>query len=355
MKYNFNLEIGGIVLIQVKNISKRYGDHFAVKGISFHIERGKIYGLLGANGAGKSTTMNIITGCLSATDGQVTIDGKDILSEPIEAKKKIGYLPEIPPLYTEMTPLEYLTFVAEAKGVPPELTARQVKEALSLTGTDAVADRLIRNLSKGYKQRVGIAQALLGNPEVIILDEPTVGLDPKQMIEIRNLIKELGKTKTAIVSSHILSEISAICDHVMIISHGRLVANDSIKNLETSTNEERKLLLTVRGDEQKAISLLQALEGVTNLSPEVKNMTGTCRFSISFVEDNDPRETIFYTFAEHKMPIMDMTTNHVTLEDIFLRLTAEPFFEEEEPCENHLEETSDYIPQFTAEREEENE
>lgn len=344
-------------MIQVKNISKRYGDNFAVKGISFHIERGKIYGLLGANGAGKSTTMNIITGCLSATDGQVTIDGKDILREPLEAKKKIGYLPEIPPLYAEMTPLEYLTFVAEAKGVPFDLGVRQVKEALVLTGTDTVADRLIRNLSKGYKQRVGIAQALLGDPEVIILDEPTVGLDPKQMIEIRNLIKELGKTKTVIVSSHILSEISAICDHVMIISRGRLVANDSIENLETSTNEERKLFLAVRGDAQKALDLLQEMDTVTNLVQEPTNTDNACRFSMSFDKDSDPRETIFYAFAENKLPIINITTNQVTLEDIFLRLTAETYLEDDTPCEAVEEEPSDYVPQFITakDREEENE
>lgn len=340
-------------MIQVHNISKRYGDHFAVKEISFHIERGKIYGLLGVNGAGKSTTMNIITGCLSATSGQVIIDGKNILDEPLEAKKKIGYLPEIPPLYSEMTPFEFLSFVAEAKGLSPELSTRQVKEALALTGTDAVADRLIRNLSKGYKQRVGIAQALLGNPEVIILDEPTVGLDPKQMIEIRNLIKELGKTKTVIVSSHILSEISAVCDHVMIISHGRLVANDTIKNLEDRNNEEQKLFLTVRGDEEKALLLLQSLDGITNLSQEITNIPSACRFSMSFSNDNDPRDTIFYTFAENKLPIIDITTNQVTLEDIFLQLTTDAFIEEEEAPRSDLEEYEGYVPQFTTDQEEE--
>ena len=334
-------------MIQVRHITKRYGDHFAVKDISFDIERGKIYGLLGANGAGKSTTMNIMTGCLSATEGTVTVDGKDVFREPLDAKRRIGYLPEIPPLYAEMTPEEYLIFVSEAKGVPYEDGIRQVKEVLALTGTDAVSDRLIRNLSKGYKQRVGIAQALLGNPEVIILDEPTVGLDPKQMIEIRSLIKELGKTKTVIVSSHILSEISAVCDHVMIISHGRLVANDSIAALEESVSAEHKLYLTVRGAAQSVLALLNAIDAVTDVTEETTSKTDTCRFSMRFDKNNDPRETIFYMFAENKLPILDMTTDQVTLEDIFLQLTSEALPEEEAVAyENN--EGSDYIPQFSA-------
>ena len=340
-------------MIRVRNISKRYGDHFAIKNISFDIERGKIYGLLGPNGAGKSTTMNIITGCLSATEGTVTVDGKDIFREPLEAKKKIGYLPEIPPLYSEMTPAEYLAFVAEAKGVPYEESIRQVKEVLALTGTDVVADRLIRNLSKGYKQRVGIAQALLGSPEIIILDEPTVGLDPKQMIEIRSLIKELGKTKTVIVSSHILSEINAVCDHVMIISHGRLVANDSIEALEESVGSEHKLYITVRGEAQKALALLNTVAEVTDVNEEEPSSTNTCRLSMRFDTNNDPRETIFYKLAENKLPIIDMTTDQVTLEDIFLRLTSEPLLEEENDAENENEkDTSDYVPQFAPRKEE---
>lgn len=342
-------------MIQIRHITKRYGDHFAVKDISFDIERGKIYGLLGPNGAGKSTTMNIMTGCLSATEGTVTVDGKDVFREPLEAKRRIGYLPEIPPLYAEMTPEEYLIFVSEAKGVPYEDGARQVKEVLALTGTDVVSDRLIRNLSKGYKQRVGIAQALLGNPEVIILDEPTVGLDPKQMIEIRSLIKELGKTKTVIVSSHILSEISAVCDHVMIISHGRLVANDSIAALEESVSAEHKLFLTVRGTAQSALALLNAIDAVTDVTEETTSKTDTCRFSMRFDKNNDPRETIFYMFAENKLPILDMTTDQVTLEDIFLQLTSEALPEEEAVADENNE-GSDYIPQFsTTARKEDNE
>ncbi len=310
-------------MIQVKNISKCYGTNFAVKNISFNIEPGKIYGLLGPNGAGKSTTMNIITGCLSATSGSVTIGGDDILRSPIEAKKRIGYLPEIPPLYLEMTPYEYLNFVAEAKGVPQDKAILQVKEVMALTGTDTVADRLIRNLSKGYKQRVGIAQTLIGNPQIVILDEPTVGLDPKQLIEVRNLIKKLGETKTVIVSSHILSEISAVCDHIMIISHGELVANDTIHALESSVGSEIKLFITARGDASAASSLLNSIDGVTDITEESSPDENTCRFSMKFSSDFDPRDTLFYKFAENKIPIIGIATDKVTLEDIFLQLTTE--------------------------------
>ncbi len=317
-------------MIQVRNISKRYGDNYAVKNLSFDIESGKIYGLLGVNGAGKSTTMNIITGCLSATEGTVIVDGKDILEEPLAAKRKIGYLPEIPPLYAEMTPFEFLCFVAEAKGVPQEEELRQVNEVLTLTGTDAVADRLIRNLSKGYKQRVGIAQALLGNPEVIILDEPTVGLDPKQMIEIRNLIKKLGETKTVIVSSHILSEISAVCDHIMIISHGALVANDTIDRLEASANDKHKLFITARGAAAVVAPLLQSVAGVSDITAEVTTDTEACRFSMSYSSDNDPRDTLFSVFSEKKIPLIHISTDKITLEDIFLKLTTADTDNEEE-------------------------
>ena len=246
-------------MIEVRNLTKKYGDHLAVNDLSFTIEKGKIYGLLGPNGAGKSTTMNIITGCLAATSGTVLIDGHDIFEEPIEAKRHIGYLPEQPPLYTDMTAAEYLDFVARAKGMPYDAALRQEKEVMQLTGIEPVKDRLLKNLSKGYRQRVGIAQAMLGDPDVIILDEPTVGLDPKQIIEIRDLIKKLGSIKTVILSSHILAEISAVCDHVMIISHGRLVADDSIEDLENSVNSANDLSLKVRGS---AVDVKRILAGV---------------------------------------------------------------------------------------------
>ncbi len=340
-------------MIQVKNISKCYGDHFAIQNISFDIEAGKIYGLLGPNGAGKSTTMNIMTGSISATDGSVTVDGNDMLRDPIAAKRKIGYLPEIPPLYPEMTPYEYLTFIAEAKGVPQAQSILQIKEVLSLTGTDVVADRLIKNLSKGYKQRVGIAQALIGNPQIVILDEPTVGLDPKQLIEVRNLIKKLGETKTVIVSSHILSEISAVCDHIMIISHGKLVANDTIQALEASAGKENKLFITAKGDAASVQTLLDNIEAVTDITPESVSNPCVCRFSMRFSEDNDPRETIFGEFSERKIPLIEISTDRVTLEDIFLQLTFDEFEEIEEDSGTSVHEN--YTPQFstTADNEEE--
>ena len=218
-------------MIEINNLVKKYGEHVAVDHLSLTVEPGKIYGFLGPNGAGKSTTMNIITGYLGATSGTVTINGHDIFKEPEEAKKCVGYLPEIPPLYADMTVLEYLNFVAELKKLQKSLRKRYVEEAMETTGILDVKNRMIRNLSKGYRQRVGFAQAILGYPEIIILDEPTVGLDPKQIIEIRDLIKKLGEKHTVILSSHILTEISAVCDHVFIISKGKLVASDSTENL----------------------------------------------------------------------------------------------------------------------------
>ena len=305
-------------MIEVKNLVKKYGDHLAVDNISFTVESGRIYGLLGPNGAGKSTTMNIITGCLSATSGSVTVCGHDIFEEPKEAKKHIGYLPEIPPVYGDMTPYEYLTFVAEAKKVPSVRVAHDVREVMETTFLTDVSGRLIKNLSKGYKQRVGIAQAMLGNPDIIILDEPTVGLDPKQILEIRELIRKLGETKTVIISSHILAEISAVCDCVMIISHGKLVACDSIAHLEESANSENKLMLTVKGDDEKTES---ALIGVKDIESVVR--TGKNRFEVTFADGADAREEIFFAMADIRQPIISMEYEQVTLEDIFLRLTEE--------------------------------
>ena len=232
-------------MISVEHLTKRYGEFTAVDDLSFEIEEGHVYGFLGPNGAGKSTTMNIMTGCLSASEGCIKIDGFDIFDEPLEAKKRIGYLPEQPPLYMCETPLEYLKFVAEAKGLRGQELKKQVDEVIAQTKIEDVKHRLISKLSKGYKQRVGIAQALLGNPKVIILDEPTVGLDPIQIIEIRELIKQLGQSHTVILSSHILSEIQAVCDHILIISHGKLVADDLAENLtEEASLEEVFLELT---------------------------------------------------------------------------------------------------------------
>lgn len=305
-------------MIKVRNLTKKYGNHLAVNNISFNIEPGKIYGLLGPNGAGKSTTMNILTGCLAATSGEVKIAGKDIFEEPTEAKKHIGYLPEQPPVYGEMTPREYLMFVAEAKGVPFEKSLRHVKEVMQLTQIYDVRNRLIKNLSKGYRQRVGIAQAMIGEPDVIILDEPTVGLDPAQIIEIRNLIRKLGRLKTVIISSHILAEISAVCDHVIIISHGNIVANDTLEHLETEASRDNALIVKIRGAREKAEKFISNVKGIQ--SAEYVEENGIVTATVKAESGTDVREEIFNTFASAKMPILDMHSNETTLEDIFLDL-----------------------------------
>ena len=339
-------------MIQVKNLTKKYGDCFALNDVSFDIERGKIYGFLGPNGAGKSTTMNIITGCLSATSGSVTVDGKDIFDRPLEAKRKIGYLPELPPLYTEMTPAEYLAFVAHAKGVSYEDAPRSIRKVMEQTGISHVADKLIRNLSKGYRQRVGIAQALLGDPEVILLDEPTVGLDPKQILEIRELIRELGKTKTVILSSHILAEIRATCDHILILSHGRLVANDSIEALEQSAMADISLTLALKGTSADASAILESIEGVLGIAAACDEPEdGICRLVLDMDMENDPRDAIFYALAEHKMPIVELSMHHATLEDIFLALTSDEVPGEEE-IETAESETEEYTPVFAVQADE---
>lgn len=312
------------ILIEVKSIVKKYGTHTAVNNLSFSIEPGKIYGFLGPNGAGKSTTMNIITGTLAATSGTVLVNGHDIYDDPIEAKKSIGYLPEIPPLYTDMTPLEYLTFVAEAKGVDYDRISRRVKEVMELTQITEVKDRLIRNLSKGYKQRVGIAMAMLGDPDVIILDEPTVGLDPIQIIEIRQLIKKLGQTKTVILSSHILAEIAEVCDHVMIISHGNLVANDTIENLEATVNRSDTLHISIRGNASEAIKVINGCPGVIETSADsLSAEEGVCKLTVTVEKNSDPRDEIFYKLADQKLPIVALELEKVTLESIFVALTRD--------------------------------
>ena len=352
-------------MIEVKNLVKQYGAHRAVNSISFTVEKGKIYGLLGPNGAGKSTTMNIITGCLAATSGSVTVDGHDIFEEPIEAKRLIGYLPEMPPLYTDMTPTEYLTFVAEAKGLRGFDVTGQVNEVIEVTGLEEYKNKLIKNLSKGYRQRVGIAQAMLGNPEVIILDEPTVGLDPKQILEIRDLIRRLGETKTVILSSHILAEISAVCEHIMIISRGNLVANDTLENLEAIANKSNKLRLSVRGGLEAILEKLRALGGVISADGEEKDGISTVRLELE--KEGDHRDGIFFAMSENKTPILSMDYEETTLEDIFLALTDDRVYPDEDgnlpsieeilsnrerysDDEDELEETDDgeYKPLFSS-------
>ena len=309
-------------MIEVKHLTKRYGNHVAVNDLNFTIDKGKVYGFLGPNGAGKSTTMNIITGCLGATEGEVLIDGHSITEEPMQAKRLIGYLPEQPPVYMDMTPAEYLDFVARAKGIPAKERAQQIETVTEKTRIQDVRNRLIRNLSKGYRQRVGIAQALLGRPEIIILDEPTVGLDPAQIIEIRELIRELGKEHTLVLSSHILSEVQAVCDAIMIISKGRLVASDTSENLTALFAGTVTLNLDVRATEDAARKVLDTVPGIENMALSAGD-PGVTHVQLKPEEGQDIRETLFFAFAKAGLPILSMTQNHASLEDVFLELTQD--------------------------------
>lgn len=307
-------------MIQVRHLTKRYGSHVAVSDLSFTIDKGVIYGFLGPNGAGKSTTMNMITGCLGATEGQVLVGGHSISEEPMAAKRLIGYLPEQPPLYMDMTVAEYLLFVARAKGIARRDMQAQLGTVMEKTRIADVQHRLIRNLSKGYKQRVGIAQALLGNPEIIILDEPTVGLDPAQIIEIRELIRELGKEHTIVLSSHILSEVQAVCDAIMIISKGQLVASDTPENLTRLFAGTTTMKLEVKADEAQARSLLEKVEDVESIACTASE-EGTTLVELKLTQDRDVREEVFNLFAQAGKPILEMTRAKASLEDVFLELT----------------------------------
>jgi ABC-2 type transport system ATP-binding protein len=310
-------------LIEVTHLTKRYGDHTAVSDLSFTIEKGQIYGFLGPNGAGKSTTMNIMTGCLAATGGQVTIDGHDIFEEAQQAKRLIGYLPEQPPLYLDRTPWEYLSFVAEAKGVAKNQRKEEVQRVMDVTQLNDVANRLIKNLSKGYKQRVGIAQALLGDPEIIILDEPTVGLDPRQIIEIRDLIQNLGKNHTVILSSHILSEVQAVCQTILIISKGKLVACDTPENLEKLFAGTATVELTAEATEEEVYAILAELPYITELTVTADG-ENRChvRFDTDTAMDDSVCRDTFFAFAKAQRAILQMSMAKASLEDIFIELTS---------------------------------
>ena len=310
-------------MIEVNNLVKRYGDHTAVDHLSFKIEKGKIYGFLGPNGAGKSTTMNMITGYIASTEGTVTIDGHDILDEPEQAKKCIGYLPEMPPLYFDMTVGEYMNFVADLKKIPKNQKKSMVEEVMDMVKITDMKNRLIKNLSKGYRQRVGLAQAILGYPEVIILDEPTVGLDPKQIIEIRDLIKSLKKKHTVILSSHILSEVSAVCDYVLIISHGKLVASDTPENLGKLAEGSNTLNLLIKGEKDRIRTTLGQIDGVKNITVDTAKEEHVWNVTISTKEDTDIREEVFFKMADARCPILEMQSKKVSLEEIFLELTED--------------------------------
>lgn len=311
-------------MIEVKHLTKKYTSGVAVNDLSFTVEPGRIYGFLGPNGAGKSTTMNIITGCLAATEGTVTVNGYDIFEEPREAKRFIGYLPEQPPLYPDSTPEEYLMFVGRAKGLRGAELREQVEAVMEDTCIGTVRNRLIKNLSKGYKQRVGIAQAMLGNPEIIILDEPTVGLDPKQIIYIRSLIKKLGEKHTVILSSHILSEISAVCDYVMIISHGQLVASDTLENLSSSLENGNIIEMTVRAERPQAEALLNGIDGIEEYTVSDGAEEGVLELRITADPEKNIGDGLFLAFADARIPVYKLAPIVMTLEDMFLKLTADP-------------------------------
>jgi len=307
-------------VIEVQNLVKMYGDHTAVDHLSFRIEKGHIYGLLGPNGAGKSTTMNIMTGYLGATEGKVLIQGHDILKEPELAKKSIGYLPEQPPVYMDMTVREYLQFAAELKKIPKKEREKQMNDVIRMTGIREVENRLIQNLSKGYRQRVGLAQAILGFPEVIILDEPTVGLDPKQIIEIRELIRKLSKKHTIILSSHILAEIREVCDYIMIISRGKLVASDTPENLENRLKSSRHIELQAKAPVTRVQEILKEVSGIKKVDYRKDNNLMTTA-QIETRNAKDIREEIFTAFARNNQPLTTLSLSQTTLEEVFLELT----------------------------------
>ncbi len=312
-------------MIEINNLVKRYGDIKAVNGITFTVNDGEVLGFLGPNGAGKSTTMNIITGYLSSTSGYVKVNGHDILEEPEEAKKCIGYLPEIPPLYFDMTVLEYLNFICDLKKVPKSERKNQLASILSMVKIIDMADRLIGNLSKGYKQRVGIAQALVGNPDILILDEPTVGLDPNQIIEIRKLIRKLAENHTVIISSHILSEVQAVCDRVVIINKGKVAAIDSITDLSKKLSGSSKLSLSFKGPEKDVINALRSIPGISNVVSIVANKdTSISQVEITIANDSktDVRASVFYAMSKGNWPILEFRSMDPTLEEIFLSITS---------------------------------
>lgn len=310
-------------MIEVLNLSKKYGDHKALNNVSFKVEKGHIYGLLGPNGAGKSTTMNIITGYMMPSEGKVYINGFDMINQPVKAKKYIGYLPEIPPVYPDMNIYEYLYFTASIKKIPSKMRKDEVIRVMKETNIETEKKRLIKNLSKGYKQRVGIAQALLGNPEVIILDEPTVGLDPVQIIEIRNLIKSLKDKHTVILSSHILSEISAVCDDVLMIAKGKVVAMDTTENILKMSKRSQKLEVLLKGEREKIDTLLESLDEVESFR-FISEDDGKCKYEINACDEKeDIREELSFALFDARILILEMRSSLASLEDIYLEIIEE--------------------------------
>lgn len=309
-------------MIEINGITKRYGDKLAANNVSFTVNAGEIMGFLGPNGAGKTTTMNILTGYLSATEGTAKIDGIDIFEDPIEAKKRIGFLPEQPPLYLDMTVREYLNFVYDLKHCRMD-REKHLKEICQVVKLEDVYHRVIRNLSKGYKQRVGIAQALIGNPPVLIFDEPTVGLDPKQIIDIRNLIKKLGKEHTIILSTHILSEVQAICDRIVVINKGRIVANEKTENLARAVQEKSRMTYNICGPQNEVLKLIKSISGVTYVEAIGQRDTDSVSYLIESAENIDIRKPLFFALAEKRWPVIGMDVMGMDLEDVFLALVKD--------------------------------
>jgi ABC-2 type transport system ATP-binding protein len=309
-------------LIEVDNVTKRFGQRLAVDRVNFKVDKGEILGFLGPNGAGKSTTMNIITGYLSASEGSVKVGGHDILEEPAAVKRQIGYMPEQPPLYLEMTVKDYLAFVCDIKGVDAKKKRADIDRAMRLLMITDVSGRLIKNLSKGYRQRVGVAQALIGSPEVLILDEPTIGLDPQQIIETRNLIRELGKEHTIVISSHILPEIAAVCTRVVIINKGRIVASDTPENLSRGMIGENRLTLRVAGLEKDILAAVRKVDHVVKAEAIGSREAGTLDVLVEGKKEHDIRKQVFYALSKADLPILSMLTMDLSLEDIFLNLTT---------------------------------
>ena len=310
-------------MIEIQNLTKSYGQIKAVNDISFTVEKGEVLGFLGPNGAGKSTTMNIITGFIPSTEGTVKVCGYDIMENPAEVKKRIGYLPELPPLYMDMTVNEYLNFVAELKDVSKKQKKNQISDIMELVKLTDVRGRLIKNLSKGYKQRVGVAQSLLGNPEVLILDEPTVGLDPKQIIEIRKLIKALGKQHTIILSSHILPEVSAVCDRVVIINKGKIAAINTPENLSKNMGTASKLSVTIVGPKSSIVGNIESIYGIKYVEPNIEKEKDVIEYVIESDKEIDIRRPLFFAMAKAGYPIIELKSLDPTLEDIFLQVTTQ--------------------------------
>ena len=315
-------------MIEVKNLSKSYGSKLAVDGISFSAGESEILGFLGPNGAGKSTTMNMLTGYLSSSGGQALINGVDILEDPVKAKKDIGYLPEQPPLYLDMTVMEYLNFVYSLKKC--KLPKRShLDEICRLVKITDVQKRVIRNLSKGYKQRVGLAQALVGNPKVLILDEPTVGLDPKQIIEIRSLIKKLGKNHTMILSSHILPEVQAVCDKIVVINNGKIVADDTADNLSKTLSGDYRLTMRIEGSQREVLALLEQIPDISEVRALRETEKNVSEYELTPKAGKDVRREVFKRLAERRLPILLMRESDLSLEEIFLKLTTGDYYGED--------------------------